>query len=78
MLCVPRGGQGAQHGVCLGQKRGQLAQGVGFVKRLAQRRAGAAHGNVAAAKGPRKPCLLYTSDAADDLLCVELGGSRII
>eukprot|EP00657_Telonema_sp_P-1_P000419 TRINITY_DN10809_c0_g1_i1.p1 TRINITY_DN10809_c0_g1~~TRINITY_DN10809_c0_g1_i1.p1 ORF type:complete len:187 (+),score=45.10 TRINITY_DN10809_c0_g1_i1:90-650(+) len=24
------------------------------------------------------PCLLYTSDAADDLLCVDLGGSRII
>ena len=23
-------------------------------------------------------CLLYTSEAADDLLCVELGGSRII
>ena len=23
-------------------------------------------------------CLLYTSDAADDLLCVNLGGSRII
>ena len=23
-------------------------------------------------------CLLYTSDAADDLLCVALGGSRII
>ena len=23
-------------------------------------------------------CLLYTSDAADDLLCVDLGGSRII
>src|SRR5450756_3251772 len=23
-------------------------------------------------------CLLYTSDAADDLLCVELGGRRII
>ena len=23
-------------------------------------------------------CLLYTSDAADDLLCVELGGCRII
>src|SRR5450756_3156666 len=22
-------------------------------------------------------CLLYTSDAADDLLCVDLGGSRI-
>ena len=23
-------------------------------------------------------CLLYTSDAADDQLCVDLGGSRII
>ena len=23
-------------------------------------------------------CLLYTSDAADDLLCVDLGVSRII
>src|SRR5450756_419276 len=27
---------------------------------------------------PRKICLLYTSDAADDLLCVDLGGRRII
>src|SRR5450756_1154772 len=32
---------------------------------------------------PRAPftpaiCLLYTSDAADDLLCVDLGGRRII
>ena len=25
-----------------------------------------------------KLCLLYTSDAADDLLCVGLGGRRII
>ena len=24
------------------------------------------------------PCLLYTSDAADDLLCVDLGGRRIL
>ena len=24
------------------------------------------------------PCLLYTSDAADDLLCVDLGGRRVI
>ena len=23
-------------------------------------------------------CLLYTSDAADDLLCVDLGGRRLI
>ena len=33
-------------------------------------------------RGPRAPltmvCLLYTSDAADDLLCVDLGGRRII
>eukprot|EP00657_Telonema_sp_P-1_P012024 TRINITY_DN80_c0_g1_i11.p2 TRINITY_DN80_c0_g1~~TRINITY_DN80_c0_g1_i11.p2 ORF type:complete len:119 (+),score=38.72 TRINITY_DN80_c0_g1_i11:217-573(+) len=27
---------------------------------------------------PVKTCLLYTSDAADDLLCVDLGGRRII
>ena len=26
----------------------------------------------------RSGCLLYTSDAADDLLCVDLGGRRII
>src|SRR5680860_1536226 len=26
--------------------------------------------------GP-SPCLLYTSDAADDLLCVDLGGRRL-
>src|SRR5450756_2259496 len=31
-------------------------------------------------QGPEKDhvCLLYTSDAADDLLCVDLGGRRII
>ena len=28
--------------------------------------------------GPSDSCLLYTSDAADDLLCVDLGGCRII
>src|SRR5659263_767533 len=27
---------------------------------------------------PVYPCLLYTSDAADDLLCVDLGGRRIL
>ena len=27
---------------------------------------------------PIRICLLYTSDAADDLLCVDLGGRRII
>ena len=25
-----------------------------------------------------KSCLLYTSDAADDMQCVDLGGRRII
>ena len=25
-----------------------------------------------------KDCLLYTSDAADDLLCVDLGGRRLL
>ena len=28
--------------------------------------------------GIAKVCLLYTSDAADDLPCVDLGGRRII
>ena len=28
--------------------------------------------------GVLRNCLLYTSDAADDLLCVDLGGRRII
>src|SRR5450756_2312083 len=28
------------------------------------------------APGTYAPCLLYTSDAADDLLCVDLGGRR--
>ena len=30
------------------------------------------------ARSPFNICLLYTSDAADDLLCVDLGGRRII
>ena len=29
-------------------------------------------------EGWGEACLLYTSDAADDLLCVDLGGRRII
>src|SRR5680860_836904 len=29
-------------------------------------------------EGNTQVCLLYTSDAADDLLCVDLGGRRII
>ena len=39
-----------------------------------------AHPRTPAAWGPDRigVCLLYTSDAADDLLCVDLGGRRII
>src|SRR5665809_173906 len=29
-------------------------------------------------EGTNGDCLLYTSDATDDLLCVDLGGRRII
>ena len=38
----------------------------------------AASGLVALTLVPMLTCLLYTSDAADDLLCVDLGGRRII
>ena len=31
-----------------------------------------------AAPAPSPVCLLYTSDAADDMKCVDLGGRRII
>ena len=34
-------------------------------------------GTGAPSTAPSWPCLLYTSDAADDLLCVDLGGRRI-
>src|SRR5450756_2539350 len=33
---------------------------------------------VAGVEPQSETCLLYTSDAADDLLCVDLGGRRII
>src|SRR5665213_3875102 len=33
-------------------------------------------GRLADALGAHGTCLLYTSDAADDLLCVDLGGRR--
>ena len=33
---------------------------------------------IAGLMGAGRTCLLYTSDAADDLLCVDLGGRRII
>src|SRR5450756_3256906 len=53
---------------------GALAENIGFAPiKLGGLSEGGllvqAHGNT---------CLLYTSDAADDLLCVDLGGRRII
>src|SRR5450756_3192722 len=46
------------------------------------RRSRPAHPGSDRARPPRglrlQGCLLYTSDAADDLLCVDLGGRRII
>ena len=39
---------------------------------------GARMKDIADHAGINKACLLYTSDAADDLHCVDLGGRRII
>ena len=33
--------------------------------------------DVGSLKATARSCLLYTSDAADDLLCVDLGGRRL-
>src|SRR5665811_2639635 len=53
-----------------------IALGVGFailqVSELRKRR----HGEIAVEFARRWSCLLYTSDAADDLTRVDLGGRR--
>ena len=59
------------------------AEKLGVVVVKAQVKAGGRGkaGGVKLAKTPDEAylhCLLYTSDAADDLLCVDLGGRRII
>ena len=48
-----------------------------LLRQLARPRPGEQFPRGAPARSPR-PCLLYTSDAADDLPCVDLGGRRII
>src|SRR5428012_8849 len=48
---------------------------AGYARKLVQDEH--AHIELAALAWARA-CLLYTSDAADDLLCVDLGGRRII
>ena len=68
------------------------SRGLGDVyKRQASRISSRGAGDVTSGMGPTKlpngggddvdhssVCLLYTSDAADELLCVDLGGRRII
>src|SRR5450756_888147 len=69
-VCVERGSRTRRLGAC---ERPQAAP----------RTAGHTPGE-RPAEAPREPvtgwkvenCLLYTSDAADDLLCVDLGGRR--
>src|SRR5680860_1777831 len=52
------------------EQQGQAGWGSGVIRCLA--------GDLRAEFPHMKGCLLYTSDAADDLLCVDLGGRRII
>ena len=67
VLADAGGNQRAQH----------RAQGSGSAAEGQAR--GAAPGDQPLARvGQCVACLLYTSDAADDLLCVDLGGRRII
>ena len=62
-MCI-RDSPGAPHGHPRRHRR------RGALPRLAARQVDDRH--------QRHGCLLYTSDAADDLLCVDLGGRRII
>ena len=57
-------------GVTLGGGGATFAGSVNFK--------GGISADVGATFGGNIVCLLYTSDAADDLLCVDLGGRRII
>ena len=75
-----------------GIRDAQESRGLGDVykrQRLSRRSPSRSDGTTTAAtrliQMPGRPfapatgtCLLYTSDAADDLLCVDLGGRRII
>src|SRR5450756_2434439 len=58
-----------------GRKTAAYHNVAGVVAAAANQRAEAeTHFLEAARLEPTNPCLLYTSDAADDLLCVDLGG----
>ena len=55
------------------------AAGGGPEERLARDRRGGLEGALrSGVQGEDERCLLYTSDAADDPLCVDLGGRRNI
>src|SRR5450756_1122787 len=53
------------------------ARGLSITAQIAARPVGLLLG-LELSRNPFQTCLLYTSDAADDLLCVDLGGCRII
>src|SRR5450756_2736861 len=85
-ICTARGGSVERWGVvpdmiCLGKA---LAGGTpcGAIGGSAEIMAKVNDGTVfqvgTYSGNPLSICLLYTSDAADDLLCVDLGGRRII
>ena len=54
------------------------AGGTKFICALASEPPRLEHQVTFSTTDPSSTCLLYTSDAADDLLCVDLGGRRII
>src|SRR5450756_1247864 len=66
-----RAGGGTNHRFCLSDgiliKDNHIKASGSITTAVKRARAAAPH-----------TCLLYTSDAADDLLCVDLGGRRII
>ena len=64
-------------GVLCGALARALA-GEGAKVALLDLRPEAAEARAADIRAEGGACLLYTSDAADDLLCVDLGASRII
>src|SRR5450756_2967747 len=64
---------------CPGADTRSDRQGLRGSERVARQRLPSAHpAGPAVGHALFQTCLLYTSDAADDLLCVDLGGRRII
>ena len=75
--------QQQQHALEIGREQGllssgQYAQGLLTAGAQTQATVGAQAQQAETTALQNWHCLLYTSDAADDLLCVDLGGRRII